>query len=53
MRLFDETENKYYELIAYLLLELDGFPSEKLQKLLAQYMDGETDFDVVDPLFQR
>ncbi len=53
MRLFDETENKYYELIAYLLLELDGFPSEKLQTLLADYMDGEIDFDVVDTLFSK
>ena len=45
MKLFDETENKYYELIAYLLLEQDGFSSEKLQKLLSQYMDEEIDFE--------
>ncbi len=50
MKLFDETENKYYELIAYLLLEQDGFSSEKLQKLLSQYMDEEIDFEVVDTL---
>ena len=53
MRLFDETENIYYELIAYLLLEQDGFSSEKLRKLLSQYMDEEIDFEVVDTLFSK
>lgn len=53
MRLFDETESKYYELISYLLLEKRDFTGGDVDRLYRELFVGEKDFDTVDALFTK
>ena len=52
MKLFHETENKYYELISYLLADGE-FTKQELSLKLDSMIRGEKDFDVVDALFSK
>lgn len=52
MNLFDETENKYYELIAYLLDCKREFSHSELPGLINELLIGEPDFEVVEALFE-
>lgn len=51
MILFDETENKYYEFMAYLLRCGGGFSRREAEELLRERLSGEADFEVTDALF--
>lgn len=53
MKLFDETESKYYELISYLLLWSRNFSGGDVDKLYRKLFVGEKDFDTVDALFSK
>ncbi len=53
MKLFNETMNKYYELISYLLNSKKSFSDKDLNKFMAEFVFGEIDFEVVDTLFSR
>ena len=53
MILFDETENKYYELIAYLLSEGGSLTYEDIAGMIEQYCPGEKDFEVTEALFSN
>ena len=51
MRLFDETANKYYELISYLLSRNETFTGEDVDRLYAELYSGEKDYETMDLLF--
>ena len=51
MKLFDETESKYYELISYLLMQKRDFSSKDVDRLYAELNQGEKDYDVIEALF--
>lgn len=51
MNLFDETENKYYEFLSYLLTKEDSISKEELKAYYTKWMDGEIDFAVMESLF--
>ena len=53
MRLFDETESKYYLLISYLLLQKRNFTGKDVDLLLSQLSYGEKDFQVLENLFSE
>lgn len=52
MNLFDETENKYYELVAYLLDCKREFSRSELNKIIDDMLTGEPDFEVTEALFE-
>ena len=51
MNLFDETENKYFEFISYLLQNNRKYSKEEVNLLIEQLLTGESDFDVIDAIF--
>ena len=51
MKLFDETENKYYQFISLLLQNGRKYSNSDISFLINKYFSGETDFDVTDTLF--
>lgn len=51
MKLFDESENKYYEFIAKLLNDESKLSGKKISQLLETEFFGEPDFEVTDTLF--
>lgn len=51
MKLFDETENKYYEFVARLLQNGKSFNKKELYRLIENRLSGEPDFDVIDTIF--
>lgn len=51
MNLFDETENKYFEFISYLLQNNRKYSKEEINLLIGQLLTGESDFDVIDAIF--
>lgn len=53
MKLFHETESKYYELLTYLVNKKQSFSSQELNELAREYFDGETDYEVWDALFSK
>lgn len=53
MKLFDESENKYYEMLSYLLTGQQSAGVSDLYSVTNQYISGEIDFDVIDSLFPR
>ena len=53
MILFDETESKYYELIAYLLSEGGSLTHNDIAGMIEQCCPGETDFEVTEALFSN
>ena len=53
MKLFDETESKYYELISRLLLQKKDFTGEDVDRLCAEMFQGEKDYVTLDTLFSK
>ena len=51
MKLFDETESKYYELISYLLLQNRSFTRREVSRLYQELFPGEEDYETLDALF--
>ena len=51
MKLFDETESKYYELISYLLLRKRSFTGSDVDRLYADLFQGEKDYEILEALF--
>lgn len=51
MNLFDETENKYYEFISYLLQNEQRYSKSDVNNLVENHLTGEPDFDVTDTIF--
>lgn len=51
MNLFDETENKYYEILAYLLRQESSITHKKIDEFIGRYLPGEADFEVTEALF--
>ena len=51
MILFDETENKYYGLLAHMLQSGDGYTHKGIRDMLGKYLSGEADFEVIEALF--
>ena len=53
MKLFDETESKYYELISRLLMQKKDFTSEDIDRLYTEMFQGEKDYEIFDMLFSK
>lgn len=53
MNLFHETENKYYEILSYLLAKAPILEEDCISKYLQDNVNGERDFDVEETLFQK
>ncbi len=53
MKLFHEMENKYYELITYLLNKNQSYSKKEIFNFLEQQSYGEIDFEVTDVLFSE
>ena len=51
MNLFDETESKYYEILAYLLQKGPSITHTEIDEFISRYLHGETDFEVTEALF--
>lgn len=51
MNLFDETENKYYEILAYLLRQESSITHKDIDEFIGRYLPGEADFEVTEALF--
>lgn len=51
MILFDETENKYYGLLAHMLQDGMGYSRKDIRDLLGNYLFGKVDFEVTEALF--
>lgn len=51
MNLFDETENKYYKLTAYLLRQKQSYSLQEIDALIKEKLPGERDFEVTEVLF--
>lgn len=51
MKLFDETENKYYEFVARLLQNGKSFNKKGIYRLIENRLSGEPDFDVTETIF--
>lgn len=51
MILFDETENKYYQLLAYMLKSKNAYDRGDISRLLEENLPGEADFEVTEALF--
>lgn len=52
MQLFNETENKYYEIIAYLLRKHENWTNEELMTILKQNAVDD-DFEVIESIFSK
>ena len=53
MKLFDETESKYYGLISYLLIQKKDFTGRDVDNLYSELIRGEKDFLILDSLFSK
>lgn len=53
MNLFDESENKYYEMISYLISEEKSFTDKDIQKYMMEINANEIDLSVYDALFSK
>lgn len=51
MILFDETENKYYGLLAHMLQGGAGYSRKDIHGMMEEYLPGKEDFEVTDALF--
>lgn len=51
MKLFDETENKYYELIARLLQNKQTYSKKDVENLVEENLLGKPDLNVMDTIF--
>lgn len=53
MNLFDESENKYYELISYLIAGKKSFSDKYIQKCMMEMNANELDISVYEALFSK
>ena len=53
MNLFHESENKYYELLSYLLNEGKVFSDKEVIKYLDSELGDSHDYDIEDALFEQ
>lgn len=53
MKLFHETENKYYDLLTYLVNCHASFTDKDLYHILESQIIGETDYEVLQALFSK
>ena len=53
MNLFDETENKYYEMISYLIAEKKSFTDKDIQKYMMEINANEIDLSIYEALFSK
>lgn len=53
MKLFNESENKYYELLSYLINDKDSYTNAEIIKYLNEKLDGSHDYDIEDLLFDQ
>lgn len=53
MKLFHEVENKYYELLTYLVNTRKSFSSQELDGLVLSFFEGEIDYEVWEILFSK
>ncbi len=51
MILFDETENKYYGILAHMLQGGAEYSQKDIRDMLGKYLPGEEDFEVTEALF--
>ena len=53
MNLFDESENKYYELISYLIADKKSFSDKYIQKYMMEMNANELDISIYKALFSK
>lgn len=53
MKLFHEYENKYFELVSYLLAGYDSFTLLDVEELKQKLFFNETDFNITDTIFSK
>lgn len=53
MKLFHETENKYYEALSYLLCQMKRYDIREIRSFLEEQLVGEVDFEVAETLFSE
>ena len=53
MNLFDESENKYYELISYLIAGKESFSDRDIQKYMMEMNANEIDISIYEALFSK
>lgn len=53
MKLFDETENKYIELLSYLVNRKEGMTESDIKKAMMDLNDGELDYPLYEALFSK
>ncbi len=53
MNLFDESENKYYELISYLITGKKSFTDKEIQKYMMAVNSNEIDVSIHEALFSK
>lgn len=51
MNLFHETENKYYELLSYMINDKGEYSAKEINEYIAKHLVGEQDYEVIDSLF--
>ncbi len=51
MNLFDETENKYFELVSRLLQNKQKYSKKDINYIIKEYLPGDLDFDVIETIF--
>ena len=53
MNLFDETENRYYELVSYLMGASRSFSREEIKAIMQEQFQNEDDFEVTEAIFAK
>lgn len=53
MKLFNESENKYYELLSYLINDKKSYTNAEIIKYLNENLEGSRDYDIEDLLFDH
>lgn len=53
MNLFHETENKYFEILTYMLGEQKNFSTDDVTKILSERLVGEIDYEVIDAVLSK
>lgn len=53
MKLFNESENKYYELLTYLINGKESYTNAEIVKVLNERLEGSHDLDIEDVLFNH
>lgn len=53
MNLFHETENKYFEILTYMLGKQKNFSTDDVTKILSERLVGEIDYEVIDAVLSK